>query len=163
MGNLKESKHVRRFRELHLKSGEKMVAWGDGYIGNVMGVKEEAQKNGSLIVSNERVIFYRRGLLGEVLETIPLKSITSIERRSTLGHRVIRIHTSHDRLEFKLFDKAIEQALMDAIEAGRGAETKQAAGIDGVEMLQKLAQLRDAGVVTEQEFQDKKRDLLNRL
>lgn len=162
MGNLKESKHVRRFRELHLKSGEKMVAWGDGYIGNVMGVKEDAQKNGSLIVSNERVIFYRRGLLGEVLETIPLKSITSIERRSTLGHRVIRIHTSHDRLEFKLFDKAIEQTLMDAIEAGRGAETKQAAP-DGVDLLKQLAQLRDAGVVTEQEFQDKKRDLLSRM
>lgn len=89
-----------------------------------MGQGKDKQHNGALIVTGQRVAFYRKGFLGEVIETIPLKSITSIERKSTLGHRVIRIHTSHDDLEFKMFSKDAELALIEAIEAGRGVKTE---------------------------------------
>ena len=101
----KESKHVAKFREAHLKPGEKIVAWGEGYIGEMMGSGDKTQHNGALIVTGERVVFYRKGFLGEVLETIPLPRITSIERKSMMGHRTIRMHTSHDQLEFKTFEK----------------------------------------------------------
>lgn len=160
---MKESKHVLAFRERHLKQGENIVAWGEGYIGEMMGKGDDAQKNGALLISGERVAFYRKGLLGEVIETIPLKTITSIERKSLLGHRTIRIHTSHDALEFKTFDKATEQKLVQAIEAGRSsvaANPPQAT--NSLEMLHKLAELRAAGVITEDEFQSKKAVFLAR-
>lgn len=166
MKNRPESKHLRKFRERHMLPGETIVEWGDGYIGSMMGKDADTQKNGSLIVSSERVIFYRRGLLGEVLETIPLKSITSIERRSTLGHRTVRIHTSHDKLEFKLFDKEIEQSLVRAIDDGRSlasTDTSNTAATSDISALEALARLRDAGVLTEQEFQEKKKEILSRL
>ncbi|WP_145560889.1 PH domain-containing protein [Yersinia mollaretii] len=117
---MKENKHVIKFKSSHLKSGEKFVAWSDGYIGNVMGSGKNTQHNGVLIVTDLRVTFYRKGIIGEIIQNIPLKSITSIERKSTLGHRVIRLHTSHDDLEFKTFSKEGELQLIDAIESGRG-------------------------------------------
>lgn len=159
---MKESKHVRAFRQKHLQQGEELACWAEGYIGKMMGTGDDTQHNGVLLVTNVRVAFYRKGILGEVLETIPLRSITSIERRSTLGHRTIKMHTSHDSLEFKTLDKTGEQNLVNAIETGRSssAETATQPSDDPLTAIQKLGELRDAGVLSEQEFAAKKSDLL---
>jgi hypothetical protein len=158
---MKESKHQQAFLQNHLKPRESIVTWGEGYIGEMMGKGDKTQHNGVLLVTNERVAFYRKGFLGEVLETIPLKSITSVARRSILGYRTIRLHTSHDDLEFKTFDKAAEEALTKAIEEGRNAgAAAPPAAPDYLEMLKKLAELKEAGVVSEAEFQSKKAELL---
>ena len=114
-----QSRHVAAFTGRHLDPGETVLAAGFGYIGRMMGAGAKAQQNGVLIVTERRVAFYRKGFFGEIIETLPLKSITSIERRSLLGHRMIRLHVSGDELEFKTFDQAAERALVDAIEAGR--------------------------------------------
>jgi len=165
----KESKHVAKFRASHLKASEAIKAFDDGYIGEAMGSGSKRQYNGSLIVTNERVAFYRKGIFGEVLETIPLKSITSIERKSLLGHRTIGIHTSHDALVFKTFNKDGEAKLIDAIEAGRNsssasasndAQTKQESPL---EQLKKLGELKDSGVITDEEFSIKKAELLEKI
>lgn len=171
---MKENKHVIKFKSSHLKSGENVVAWSDGYIGNVMGTGKNAQHNGVLLVTDLRVTFYRKGIIGEIIQNIPLKSITSIERKSTLGHRVIRLHTSHDDLEFKTFSKEGELQLIDAIESGRGLtaialndtntiikdeEVKE----DEFSKLQKLAKLKEAGIISEEEYQVKRADLLSRI
>lgn len=113
------SKHLTAFEARHLTAGESILAWGEGYIGKMMGRGRETQHNGVLIVTDRRVAFCRRGWLGDVLETIPLRSIGSIERLSVLGHRTMRMHTSHDALEFKMFDRTAESALAQAIEQCR--------------------------------------------
>jgi hypothetical protein len=81
-----------------------VVATLEGYIGTIMGQGKNQQHNGQLIVTNQRVVFYRKGFLGEVFETIPLSKITSIEQKSFLGHRAVTLHTSHDELSFKTFE-----------------------------------------------------------
>ncbi|NQZ24463.1 MAG: PH domain-containing protein [Colwellia sp.] len=165
----KESKHVINFRNNHLKANEKIVAWADGYIGKTMGKGKDTQHNGSLLITNTQVAFHRKGFLGEVIETTPLKKITSVERKSTLGFRTISIHTSNDDLTFKtLVDKDKEQALIDAIEAGREttnpiAPTASAVNDDPLEILKKLGELKVAGVLTEDEFQSKKSELLAKI
>lgn len=164
-----ESKHVAKFRTAHLQQGESIVGWGDGYIGDMMGKGKKTQHNGSLIVTGSRVAFYRKGMFGEVLETIPLKSITSIERKSFMGHRSICIHTSHDSLEFKGFKKDKEQSLIDGIESGRGTDNTVPKTIaptesgDAMAALSKLAELKNAGVLTEEEFATKKAELLAKI
>ncbi|MDM3887038.1 PH domain-containing protein [Pseudomonas sp. BCRC 81390] len=165
-----EPKHVRKFRDKHLQSAEQIEAWGDGYIGEMMGSGKNAQKNGVLLVTGSRVVFYRAGIFGEVNESIPLKSITSIERTSFMGHRTIRMHTSHDSLEFKSFKKEQDQALVEAIEAGRGHAGAPIAAASAPEVvndlmvaLSKLADLKSDGVLTEEEFSKKKAELLARL
>lgn len=114
-------RHVGAFSARHIKTGEKIVATGFGYIGDAMGRGERAQHSGVLIVTDSRAVFYRKGFFGEIVESIPLKSIGSIERRSMLGHRTLRLHTSHDALEFKTFEADAERALAEAIDAGRAA------------------------------------------
>ncbi len=161
-----EPKHVVNFRESHLKSNEKVVAWGEGYSGEMMGSGDKKQHNGALVVTNERVVFYRKGFLGEVIETIPLNKITSIERKSLMGHRTIRIHTSHDQLEFKTFHKEKEQQLIVAIESGReqpNITVQSSQHTDPMDALKKLGELRQLGVITEDEFQEKKAVLLAKL
>jgi len=111
--------HLKKLQKKHLNPGETVLASADGYIGKAFGTGENAQKNGILAVTAERVIFYRSGFLGETIESIPLKSISSIERKSTLGYRGIRIHTSHDDLKFTTLDERAESAVCSAIEANR--------------------------------------------
>jgi hypothetical protein len=159
----KKSKHVVKFEERHANDGETVIAWGEGYIGEMMGKGDKTQHFGALIVTEFRVIFYRKGLLGEVLETMPLKSLTSIERKSTLGHRTIRLHASHDDLEFKSMDKAADAALVEAIENGRTYNSPAqtvASQADGLDKLKKLAALKESGVISEEEFNLKKEKLL---
>ncbi|MCM6122162.1 PH domain-containing protein [Klebsiella pneumoniae] len=164
---MKENKHVEKFKSNHLNSGESVIAWAEGYIGKMMASGKDAQHNGALIVTEARVAFYRKGFIGEVIETIPLKSITSIERKSMLGHRVIRVHTSHDDLEFKTFSKESELALVEAIESGRGLKTEavtnenNTASNDPFEQLKKLSELKAAGIITDEEFQAKKIKLMD--
>ncbi|MGY1490747.1 PH domain-containing protein [Methylobacillus pratensis] len=156
------SRHVEAFRSKHLQAEEEIVAFTEGYIGKMMGSGKDAQQNGSIIITNKRAAFYRKGFFGEVIETIPLKSITSVERKSFMGHRTLRLHTSHDDLEFKFFDKNAEVKLNDAIEAGRQNSQSQSlpADSDPLEKIAKLAELRDKGILTEAEFQGKKQQLL---
>jgi len=158
--------HLQNFEKKHLKEGEIIKSSGDGYIGEMMGKGDKKQHNGSLIVTDSRVIFYRCGLFGEVLETMPLKNITSIERKSFAGHRTIVIHTSHDELAFKSFDQKKEAEIFDAIEAGRHQEnqpTQSSIAPDSADTLRKLADLKTAGIITDAEFEAKKADILARI
>ncbi|WP_296059562.1 SHOCT domain-containing protein [uncultured Amphritea sp.] len=158
----KQSKHVVKFKERHALRDETIIAWSDGYIGEAMGSGSKAQKNGALIVTESRVIFYRKGLFGEVLETIPLKSLTSVERKSTMGFRVIRLHASHDDLEFKTFSKDGEAEVIAAIESGRSEQPISAPvnKEDSLDKLKKLAELKEMGAITQEEFDLKKTQLL---
>ncbi|HDY98750.1 MAG TPA: hypothetical protein ENH72_09685 [Pseudomonas sabulinigri] len=167
----KESKHVVNFKTRHAEPGEEIVATAEGYIGKAMGSGKDAQQNGCMIVTQQRAVFYRKGMLGEVLETMPLKSITSVERKSILGHRVLRLHTSHDHLEFKTFDKQGEAALAIAINAGRESQSPAPDSsavplpltLDPAERLTKLASLKEAGLLTEEEFATKRAELIAQL
>jgi hypothetical protein len=130
----------------------------------MMGSGKDKQHNGILVVTAERVVFYRKGFLGEVIESIPLKSVTSIERKSMLGHHTVRLHTSHDALAFKTFKKPEEELLVQAIETGRSSGPVSVAhGGNHLESIRQLGELRSAGVLTEEEFQAKKTELLAKL
>lgn len=170
---MSDNKHVKAFQEKHAKAGESIASWGEGYIGEMMGKGKDTQHNGVLLVTGERVVFYRKGIFGEVIESIPLKAITSIERKSLLGHRTVRLHTSHDDLTFKTFKKEDEAALVAAIEAGRSAPSStDPVGVglpqptptpSPLEAIRQLGDLKAAGLLTEAEFESKKAALLSRI
>ena len=76
------------------------------------------------------------------------------------------MHTSHDQLEFKMMGS--DNALVEAIEAGRTTQptvapvlaNTQPAANDPLSLLKKLAELKELGVLSESEFQEKKQALL---
>ncbi len=165
----KDNKHINTFRQSKVKPGESVEAHLEGWIGEMMGSGDKTQHNGQFILTNERVCFYRKGLLGEVFETIPLSKITSVETLSLMGYRVVRLHTSHDELAFKTFEaKSLFDAANERLEELRRRPASEpgtsAAAAESIpSKLKELAELRDAGIVSEHEFATKKAELLSRL
>lgn len=164
-----ENKHVEHFRTGKLKPGEKIELHLEGWIGEMMGTGDKTQRNGQFVLTNERACFYRKGILGEVFESVPLSKITSIETLSRMGYRVLRLHTSHDELAFKTFEsKELFDQVHDRIEDLRHRPTKsESMPLESpgnvFDQLRRLGELRAAGVVTEDEFRAKKQALLTRL
>ncbi|MDI3246836.1 PH domain-containing protein [Pseudoalteromonas agarivorans] len=170
----KEPKHIVKFKELHLKQSEKVIAWSEGYIGNAMGNGSDRQHNGVLLVTPDRVVFYRKGIMGEVIESVPLKNINSLERQSGLMKHTIFIYSSGNKIEFKSVNKADNEKLVSEIEkAQEGAgsiSAKPAANVeptepkeDVYEQLKKLGELKELGILSEQEFTEKKAILMSRI
>ena len=166
----KETKHIVAFRSANLRPGESIQLFLEGWIGDMMGKGDKKQHNGMFILTDKRACFYRKGVFGEVLETIPLPKITSVETLSMMGYRVLRLHTSHDELAFKTFEeKALFDKVYDRLEAFRHEkDPSQPAGSmapseNPLDQLKKLAELRDAGILTDDEFATKKAELLARM
>jgi hypothetical protein len=143
----------------------------------MMGSGDDIQRNGCLIITNQRVVFFRSGFFGEVFQTMPFDKIGSIETRALLGYRVITMHASHDSLSFKtfedsdLFSKA--HRMIEDFRARRAANPNDllsaspppapvgaAANLDWTDALLKLGDLRERGLLTEEEFAAKKAQLL---
>jgi len=170
----REPKHVIRFKESHLKQSERVIAWSEGYIGNAMGNGSDRQHNGVLLVTPERVVFYRKGIMGEVIESVPLKNINSLERQSSLMKHTIFIYSSGNKIEFKSLNKADNEKLVSEIEKAQenlgSAQTKPIASEnpaepkeDVYEQLKKLGELKELGILSEQEFTEKKAVLMSRI
>jgi hypothetical protein len=123
----RESKHIKAFRASKLKPGEQVLGFLDGWIGQFMGSGDKTQRNGQFVLTNIRACFYRKGILGEVFQTIPLAKITSVETLTRMGYRVLCLHTSHDELEFKTFEsKSLFEQVYDQLEAARHPDTPNA-------------------------------------
>ncbi len=156
--------HVKTYRAKYLPAGISIVASAYGYIGKLAGTGKDTQHYGALIVTPKDVIFYRKGFFGEINQAIPLDKITSVEQSSVLGFKSIRLHTSHDDLSFTTNESAKYQQIVAALEAGRASKTSAAVATDSpLDALKKLGELRAAGVLTDAEFEEKKKSLLARL
>lgn len=158
-----DNAHVRTFRQEKLMPGETLVGHLEGWIGEKMGQGERIRHNGQFILTNERVCFYRKDPFEEVFETIPLSKISSVETLSLMGYRVLRLHTAHDDLEFKTLEpKTLFDEVLAQLERLRNeASTAPAESI--TDQIKKLGELRDGGLLTEDEFNAKKAELLARL
>ncbi|PWG61786.1 SHOCT domain-containing protein [Spiribacter halobius] len=166
-------KHLANFRRRHRNPGEQIRTWAPGYIGKMFGSGKDWQHNGVLIVTDQRVIFHRRGLLGEVLETMPLARISSVEQLTFAGHRVLRLHTSNDSLEFKSFDAGRVRSVARAVEAARGniqpppqpqpTATNPTSATPAAERLRQLDELHHQGLISAEEHQAKRAEILAEL
>jgi len=121
------------------------------------------------VLTNKRACFYSKAPFEEIFETIPLSKITSVETSSLMGYRVLRLHTAHDDLEFKTLEaKALFDTLLAHLERLRnepasGSVAPAASAESITDQIKKLGELRDAGFLTNDEFNAKKAELLARL
>ncbi|MGL4960504.1 MAG: hypothetical protein ACRC67_04680 [Inquilinus sp.] len=151
----KEPKPVAEFRWRHLGPDETIELF-----------LENSQRNGMLILTNQRACLYRKGLFGEDLEAVPLNRITVVDARSSLGHHVIKLLGPPEPLVFKTFERRdLFDALCIRLDELRRAAPAPADGPpkDGpTEHLKRLGALRDAGILIEGEFDAKKAEILAR-
>lgn len=105
--------------ERHAKPGEHLVASEHAYVGKVMGKGDDRQQNGELLVTTDRVAFYRKRLFGgEILRTIPIDKLTAVDRTSNAMWAWIVLHTSNDKIEVG-FPRKGDDRIYDAIERVR--------------------------------------------
>ena len=86
-----------------------------------------------------------------------------------MNYRVLRVHTAHDDLEFKTFEpKAAFDKVVARLERLRteptGYSVATTPSADTVtDQIKRLGELRDLGLLTKDEFDAKKAELLARL
>src|SRR6476619_2228743 len=164
-----DNKHIRAFRQEKLMPEETLEADLKGWLDKKTGQGGVIQHNGQFVLTNKRACFYSKAPFEEIFETIPLSKVTSVETSSLMGYRVLRLHTAHDDLEFKTLEpKALFDKLLAHLERLRnepaGGSVAPAASAESItDQIKKLGELRDAGFLTNDEFNAKKAELLARL
>ena len=164
-----DNKHIRTFEQDKLMPEETLEADLKGWLDKKTGQGGIVQHKGEFVVTNKRACFYSKAPFEEIFETIPLSKITSVETSSLMGYRVLRLHTAHDDLEFKTLEaKVLFDTLLAHLERLRnepaGGSVAPAASAESItDQIKKLGELRDAGFLTNDEFNAKKAELLARL
>lgn len=163
----KEYSDYKKFAENKLLPSEKVVTYGVGYIGEMMGSGKDKQHNGCLIVTNLRVVFYSKGWLSEVFEEVSHSKISSIFTKSLMGFTTVTIHTSGNNLEFKSLVKDEVDDLVKNINELKGEKPTSAAKSESqdspIVILQKIAELHKNGILSDEEFKIKKAELLKKI
>jgi len=124
---------------------------------------------GRVILTNERVCYYRKGLLGDEMESIALGEVKSIETDSSLGVRTLNLFSAHNKLSVMTYQKAdvfdsFSEAIEKAMHAARTVPPSMApANESPAERLKALAELKDSGILTQDEFDAKRAEILTQL
>jgi Bacterial PH domain/Short C-terminal domain len=153
----------------HLDEGEEVLAVIKGtYETKKMG--NDWTRAGILAATDHRVVFYAKKMGGYDMEVFPYKNISSIETgKGMMGHH-IKFFASGNELHLKWIDKSSDTPgfvaiVKDHINAAHATPTAQASGDqpDVADQIRKLGQLRDEGLVSEEEFDTKRAELIARL
>jgi predicted secreted protein len=158
----------------HLSEGEEVLA-------TVMGAYEtkiagnETVRTGIFTATNKRLLFYAKKMLGYDLESFPYDHISSFEMsKGPMGHKM-SFFASGNKVTMKWITKGDIPTFTDAVRSRMGkvsaaidvaeapAASESATQPDVADQLRTLASLRDEGILTEDEFQAKKADLLAKL
>lgn len=128
------------------------------------------KKNGLVIATNKRLIFISKGLIGGSVEDIPYDKMSSIQYDTGLIMGGISVFTSGNKIEIENVQKPRVRPFAERLRARVTAAQQSAAaapagpvsgdGPDPAEQLRKFAALRDDGIITDEDFEAKKRELL---
>jgi len=166
----------------HLDAGESIEATAAGsYETKIMG--SDSVRSGVLLATDRRVIFFAKKLGGYELESFPYGNISSFEQgKSMMGHS-ITFYASNNRVHVKWINSVRDVAALTSVVkaamsakhtssgtqpaatpfASAGSSAQGVGSADVIALLKQLGELRDAGVVTADEFERKKAELLARI
>ena len=121
--------------------------------------------NGLLVATNQRLIFINKGLMSFKMEDFDYDKITTIEVKTGMLLGGLTIYASGNKEEIKNVPKELTRPFADFLRAKlTAAKAEQADSVDSPNLiadeLAKLADLRDKGILSEQEFASAKAKLL---
>lgn len=161
----KVEKLVERASE-HMDEGESVLEAVDGaYETETFG--EDSVRSGVLIATDHRLLFYAKKMTGFDLESFPYQTIASFERGKSMMGGTLKFNSSGNSVSMKWikaknldeFVLTVKSKMDEAQSSGGQSAPKD----DPADQLRKLAELRDAGILNEEEFSAKKRELLDRM
>jgi hypothetical protein len=163
MGGKRELKKLTE--HLHDDETVRLIAQGT-YEGN----------QGILVLTDVRLLFLFHGMVSQGKEDFPLRLISSVQTKSGFATGEMRVFVSGNSSSISGIVKADLEPLADAVRQGIAEQQAPTAPppaapapapsvttTDPFEALQKLAALKDAGVLSEDEFAAKKQEILGRM
>lgn len=127
--------------------------------------------NGVLVATNKRLIFIDKGLLyGVRVEDFPYDKISSIQYSTGMVLGKITIFTSGnnavieqiDKSQVKIFAEYVRARISGVKEhASLPTSTNEQIDDDFINKLERLAKLKEQGILTEEEFTQQKNRILN--
>jgi len=123
-GASREPKALKLFRWSKLRPGEEIHAWAPATVGRAMGKGEEALRGGVVIVTDQRVPFYGKGLLNETFADVPIHRIGGVEQRSSLWSHTLTISAQGTKLVVSPVGSGLER-IVQTLERLRRSGTGQ--------------------------------------
>lgn len=154
------NREIRKLEE-YLAPGETVRRIAGGYF---------AKGQGLLALTDRRLFFLTDGIMKKTSEDFPFARVSSVSWRSGMVQGTVVILAAGSEAKIERVYKDDGRALVDDARAllAAGAQTAAvpapAAPVDDIPaQIQKLAGLRDAGILSADEFEAKKAELLARM
>lgn len=149
----------------HLDSDEQIVEAIQGtYETKIMG--SDSVRTGSLLATDRRLVFFAKKLTGYDLESFPYENISSIECGKNMMGGKVAFFASGNKVEMKWINSGDLQRFVAYVQSrmGRpGSAARPSGEDDPVAQIRKLGELRDAGLLSDDEFAAKKAQILDRM
>jgi hypothetical protein len=159
-------------KEKLLKLAQEHLDIGEEVVHSVMGVyeteflKSDMTHNGIFIATNHRLVFYGKRLTGYDLEFYPYNTISLIETGKKMLGYYLNFFASGNKVkmkwiqdsEFTRFVSYVREKIGKKESAPTVNQIHQP--VDVAEELRKFKNLLDEGIITEEEFNAKKKQLL---
>lgn len=150
----------------HLEPGEtiKATVFGAYEVNNTV-------RNGIMVATDKRVVFFAKKLFGYDMEVFPYSNTSSIEMsKELMGHR-ITFFASGNRVSMKWINKGDVNKFIDITKSSIGKNenisntsiSSTNSPISIPEQIKQLSELKDSGIITDTEFNQKKSELLSRM
>jgi hypothetical protein len=138
-----------------------------------VGMSHEAGRNSKVTLYADRIERVKERSRMSVskarqdTEVTPVKAVTSVQaKKDGIAFTKVVVYAAANNIDFRFRHEdaqAFKNALMGLVLAEPTPAAASAAAPDIAEQIKKLADLRDQGVLTEDEFQQKKTELLAKM
>lgn len=114
-------------------------------------------QSGLLIATDKRLVFYVRQGIKRYLQEYPYSTISSLELIPSLTGYTISFFSSRIPVQFQWINQGDIDHLVAVIKRNLDHKAEDLAAADDVELIVKLAELKEAGILTQEEFEQKKK------
>jgi Bacterial PH domain/Short C-terminal domain len=143
----------------HLEPGEQVVASVLGaYETKIMG--KDTLRNGVFLATDRRILFYGKKMFGYELEVFPYANISSFEISKGMLGRSISFFASGNKVKMKWINQGEVDKFIEHVKENVGKKSEAKSSLSAADEIKKLAELKEAGILTEEEFEAKKKQLL---
>ena len=152
-------REIKRLTE-HLWEAETVERMTTGAYGNGTGL---------IVLTDRRLLFVQDGVMSKKSEDFPLDKVSSVQWGSGMMLGAITIFASGNKSEIKNVNKDDGKEIVDLVRARLSAPKADPAAAAGapqpdiIGQIKQLGELKEAGVLSQEEFDAKKSELLRRL
>jgi len=143
----------------HLEQGETVIASVLGaYESKIMG--KDTLRNGVFLATDRRILFYGKKIFGYDLEVFPYANISSFEIGKGMLGRSVSFFASGNKVKLKWINQGEVDKFIEHVKENVGKKSEAKSSVSAADEIKKLAELKEAGFLTEEEFEAKKKQLL---